>query len=83
MTDISSTQEEIIRDLESVVDGAVGDVDSLQEQRRIAREAIARIREIASRASSQVATSAQPEQVNASGRDVEAEVRAIKARLDA
>jgi hypothetical protein len=81
MPDIATTQEEIIRDLESTVDGTVGSADVLQEQRRIAREAIVRIREIAAGAVRRVSTEGQAKQESAPSRDVEAEVRAIKARL--
>ncbi len=80
MPDIATTQEEIIRDLESAVDGTVGSIDTLQEQRRIAREAIVRIREIAATAH-RASAKGQVGPGSISPRDVEAEVRAIKARL--
>lgn len=59
----------------------MGSIDTLQEQRRIAREAIVRIREIAAGAAHGASAKGQVGQGSISPRDVEAEVRAIKARL--
>jgi uncharacterized protein YjcR len=82
MTDSRITTEELSSDIESSLDGASR--DELELQRDIARDAIARIRELVARGISNAPSIGNDEEVtqeSASERDVEAEVRAIKERL--